>query len=269
MELRFAPLFSGSSGNAIYVGTDRTNLLIDAGVSGSRVLDELKKIGVNPSDLDGILVTHEHGDHIKGVGVLARKLRVPIYATEGTWAGMEAKLGKISLNQQAIIQTESPFYIGDLDITAFPTPHDALEPCGFAFSNGCARFAIATDIGYAREGWMKYILGADAVLLEANYDPDMLTAGSYPFELKKRILSRKGHLSNDDAGAVAAKLVQSGAKQIILGHLSKENNFPELALRTVELILRQNGIDPENDLDLRVALRDETTGLFALSSEMR
>lgn len=268
MELRFAPLFSGSSGNAIYVGTDRTNLLIDAGVSGSRVLDELKTVGVNPSDLDGILVTHEHSDHIKGVGVLARKLRVPIYATEGTWAGMEAKLGKISLNQQAIIQTESPFYIGDLDITAFPTPHDALEPCGFAFSNGCARFAIATDIGYAREGWMKYILGADAVLLEANYDPDMLTAGSYPFELKKRILSRKGHLSNDDAGAVAAKLVQSGAKQIILGHLSKENNFPELALRTVELILRQNGIDPESDLDLRVALRDETTGLFALSSEM-
>lgn len=269
MELRFAPLFSGSSGNAIYVGTDRTNLLIDAGVSGSRVLDELKTVGVNPSDLDGILVTHEHSDHIKGVGVLARKLRVPIYATEGTWAGMDAKLGKISLNQQAIIQTESPFYIGDLDITAFPTPHDALEPCGFAFSNGCARFAIATDIGYAREGWMKYILGADAVLLEANYDPDMLTAGSYPFELKKRILSRKGHLSNDDAGAVAAKMVQSGAKQIILGHLSKENNFPELALRTVELILRQNGIDPESDLDLRVALRDETTGLFALSSEMR
>lgn len=269
MELRFAPLFSGSSGNAIYVGTDRTNLLIDAGVSGSRVLDELKTVGVNPSDLDGILVTHEHSDHIKGVGVLARKLRVPIYATEGTWAGMEAKLGKISLNQQAIIQTESPFYIGDLDITAFPTPHDALEPCGFAFSNGCARFAIATDIGYAREGWMKYILGADAVLLEANYDPDMLTAGSYPFELKKRILSRKGHLSNDDAGAVAAKLVQSGVKQIILGHLSKENNFPELALRTVKLILRQNGIDPESDLDLRVALRDETTGLFALSSEMR
>ena len=269
MELRFAPLFSGSSGNAIYVGTDRTNLLIDAGVSGSRVLDELKTVGVNPSDLDGILVTHEHSDHIKGVGVLARKLRIPIYATEGTWAGMEAKLGKISLNQQAIIQTESPFYIGDLDITAFPTPHDALEPCGFAFSNGCARFAIATDIGYAREGWMKYIFGADAVLLEANYDPDMLTAGSYPFELKKRILSRKGHLSNDDAGAVAAKLVQSGAKQIILGHLSKENNFPELALRTVELILRQNGIDPESDLDLRVALRDETTGLFALSSEMR
>ena len=269
MELRFAPLFSGSSGNAIYVGTDRTNLLIDAGVSGSRVLDELKTVGVNPSDLDGILVTHEHSDHIKGVGVIARKLRVPIYATEGTWAGMEAKLGKISLNQQAIIQTESPFYIGDLDITAFPTPHDALEPCGFAFSNGCARFAIATDIGYVREGWMKYILGADAVLLEANYDPDMLTAGSYPFELKKRILSRKGHLSNDDAGAVAAKLVQSGAKQIILGHLSKENNFPELALRTVELILRQNGIDPESDLDLRVALRDETTGLFALSSEMR
>lgn len=268
MELRFAPLFSGSSGNSIYIGTDRTHLLVDAGVSGSRVLDELKKIGVNPAAINGILVTHEHNDHIKGVGILARKLHVPIYATEGTWAGMEQKIGKIMLNQQIIVQTNSPFYIGDIDITAFPTPHDALESCGYTFSVGSSRFSIATDIGYVRDGWMKAIQGSDSVLLESNYDPDMLTAGPYPFDLKKRILSRKGHLSNDDAGVAAVSLVRAGAKQIILGHLSKENNFPELALRTVELILRQNGIDPENDIDLRVALRDETTGLFALNASM-
>ena len=268
MELRFAPLFSGSSGNSIYVGTDRTNLLIDAGVSGTRVLEELKKIGVNPADLDGILVTHEHSDHIKGVGILARKLGVPVYATDGTWAGMEDKIGKIPLKQQAIIDLESPFYLGDLDVTAFPTPHDAMEPCGFTFSSGSARFSVATDIGYAREGWMKYVVGSDAVLLESNYDPDMLTAGPYPFELKKRILSRKGHLSNDDAGAVTAKLVAAGARQVILGHLSRENNFPELAYRTVELILRQNGIAPGDDVDLRTASRDCATGLFALSAEM-
>ncbi len=266
MELRFAPLFSGSSGNSIYIGTNRTHLLTDAGVSGSKVIEELKKIGVNPADINGILVTHEHIDHIKGVGILARKLHVPIYATEGTWAGMEQKIGKISLNQQVIIQTNAPFYIGDIDITAFPTPHDALEPCGYSFSVGSSRFSLATDIGYIRDGWMKAVSGSDAVLLEANYDPDMLTAGPYPFDLKKRILSRKGHLSNDDAGLAAVSLVRAGAKQIILGHLSKENNFPELALRTVELVLRQNGIDPERDVELVVAARDEATGLFALNA---
>ena len=268
MELRFAPLFSGSSGNAIYVGTDKTNLLIDAGVSGARVIAALKEIGVNPLDLDGILVTHEHDDHVKGVGILARKLHCPIYATEGTWAGMESKIGKLSVNHQSVIETERSFYIGDIEILPFATPHDALESCGYSFSVGSARFSLATDIGCIRDGWMKAIAGSDSVLLEANYDPDMLTAGPYPFSLKKRILGKKGHLSNDDAGIAAAQLVQAGARQIILGHLSKENNFPELAQKTVELILRQNGIDPENDIDLRVALRDEVTGLFALNAEM-
>lgn len=128
MELRFAPLFSGSSGNALYVGTDNTNLLIDAGVSGARVIAELKKIGVNPHQLDGILVTHEHADHIKGVGILARKLHCPIYATEGTWVGMEEEIGKLSINHQALIEAEQSFYIGDIEVLPFATPHDALEP---------------------------------------------------------------------------------------------------------------------------------------------
>lgn len=268
MELRFAPLFSGSSGNALYVGTDNTNLLIDAGVSGARVIAELKKIGVNPHQLDGILVTHEHADHIKGVGILARKLHCPIYATKGTWVGMEEKIGKLSINHQALIEAEQSFYIGDIEVLPFATPHDALEPCGYSFSVGSARFSLATDVGCIRDGWMKAIRGSDSVLLEANYDPDMLTAGPYPFPLKKRILSRKGHLSNDDAGLAAVQLVRAGARQIILGHLSKENNFPELAQKTVELVLRQNGVDPQKDLDLRVALRDEATGLFALNAEM-
>ena len=133
---------------------------------------------------------------------------------------------------------------------------------------GAARFALATDIGCVRDGWLKYVAGCDAVLLESNYDPDMLKAGPYPYDLKKRILSRRGHLSNDDAGETAGELIRAGTRQIILGHLSKENNFPELALQTAQSLLRVEGIDPEEDVDLRVARRDAITGLFAVGAAM-
>lgn len=266
MELRFSPLFSGSSGNAIYVGCGNTHLLVDAGLSGARVAQALGDVGVDPRSLAGILVTHEHSDHIRGVGILSRKFDLPVYATPGTWAGMEGKLGAISEKNRRTIETETHFFLGDVDIVAFPTPHDALEPCGFRFENGAARFALATDIGCVRDGWLKHVSGADAVLLESNYDPDMLQAGPYPYDLKKRILSRRGHLSNDDAGTTAARLIRDGARQIVLGHLSKENNFPELALRCTELALQEAGIEPGVDADVRVALRDATTGIFSVRS---
>ena len=141
-----------------------------------------------------------------GVGILSRKFDLPVYATPGTWLGMAAKLGAISEKNRRTIETETHFFLGDVDVVAFSTPHDALEPCGFRFENGAARFALATDIGCVREGWLKYVAGCDAVLLESNYDPDMLKAGPYPYDLKKRILSRRGHLSNDDAGETAGEL---------------------------------------------------------------
>lgn len=269
MELRFSPLFSGSSGNAIYVGCGDTHLLVDAGVSGTRVAKALESIGVAPGALSAILVTHEHSDHIKGIGILSRKYDLPIYASSGTWSAMEDKIGAISSKNMRTFDAGTGFFLGSIEVLGFSTPHDAADPVGYAFESHGARFAIATDIGCVRDSWFKYVEGADAVLLESNYDPDMLQAGSYPYDLKKRILSRRGHLSNDDAGEAAARLVESGTRQIVLGHLSKENNFPELALQSTELALQSHGIVPQEDAGVRVALRDEITGLFGVQSSFR
>ncbi len=268
MELRFSPLFSGSSGNAIYVGCDDAHILVDAGMSGTRVIQELCRVGVDPRRLSAILVTHEHADHIKGIGILSRKLDLPVFATEGTWRGMYAKIGPIAEKNRIIIEADRDFFMGSIDVTPFSIPHDAAEPVGFTFGVDGAKLAIATDLGCIRDGWFKQVLGSDAVLLESNYDPDMLRAGPYPYELKQRILSRKGHLSNDDAGRAAAELALNGTRQIILGHLSKENNFPELAMRSCELYLQQAGIEPHVDVMLCVARRDGATGMFSLSAEM-
>ena len=265
MELRFSPLFSGSSGNAIYVGCENTHVLVDAGLSGSRITAELRKIGVDPADLSAILTTHEHVDHTRGIGVLSRKFHLPVYATEGTWRGMMDKVGHVDDENICHIVPEQNFYLGDMEITPFATPHDAAEPTGFTFEAGGSKFSIATDVGCIKKGWMNHVRGSDAVLLESNYDPDMLKAGSYPYELKRRILSTHGHLSNDDAGACAVELVKSGVSQIILGHLSKENNFPELALKCCESALQNAGILPQEDVRVRVAKRDCITGIFGIS----
>jgi len=265
MELRFSPLFSGSSGNAIYVGCGNTHLLVDAGLSGVRIQNELEKIGLHPSQLAAILATHEHIDHIRGIGVLSRKFHLPVYATEGTWRGMMDKVGHVDDENICHIVPEQNFYLGDMEITPFATPHDAAEPTGFTFEAGGSKFSIATDVGCIKKGWMNHVRGSDAVLLESNYDPDMLKAGSYPYELKRRILSTHGHLSNDDAGACAVELVKSGVSQIILGHLSKENNFPELALKCCESALQNAGILPQEDVRVRVAKRDCITGIFGIS----
>ena len=267
MELRFSPLFSGSSGNAIYVGCDDTHILVDAGLSGTRISNELQKIGLHPAQLTAILVTHEHSDHVSGVGVLSRKYHLPVYATAGTWEGMSGKIGNLEAQFRCELEPERDFYLGDLNITPFSTPHDANQPVGFCFACGGARFAVATDVGCPKKGWMGAVRGADAVLLESNYDPDMLKAGSYPYELKRRILSSRGHLCNDDAGSCALELVQSGTKHIVLGHLSKENNFPELALRCCEDALRAGGVRLGEDVRVDVANRDGVTGIFAVTSQ--
>lgn len=266
-EMRFAPLFSGSSGNSIYIGCGNTHILTDAGMSGSRITAELAKIGVTTDMLSGIIATHEHSDHIKGVGILSRKYDLPIYATEGTWQGMDKLIGAVSAKNRRVLTPEQDFYIGDLNVTPFATPHDANEPIGLSFACGCARFSIATDIGCVRAGWLNHVLGSDAVLLESNYDPDMLKAGSYPYDLKRRILSNRGHLCNEDAGKCAAELARAGARHIILGHLSKENNFPELALRCCLDALRAQGVDPQTDVRVDVASRDGVTGIFGISAE--
>lgn len=268
MELRFSPLFSGSSGNAIYVGCEDAHILVDAGMSGTRVCKEMQQVGVDPASLNAIMVTHEHADHIKGIGILSRKYDIPVYATEGTWEGMYGKIGPIADKNRIMLEPGQDFFMGSMNITPFPTPHDANQSVGYTFEVDGAKLAIATDLGCIKDSWLNYVMGSDAVLLESNYDPDMLQAGPYPYELKKRIKSRHGHLSNDDAGAVAVELVRHGAQQIILGHLSKENNFPDLAMRSCELTLQVAGIVPHEDVKLYIARRDGNTGMFSVSAKL-
>ena len=268
MELRFSPLFSGSSGNAIYVGCGDTHILVDAGLSGTRIINELGKIGIHPSQLSAILTTHEHVDPVKGVGILSRKFHLPVYATEGTWDGMADKIGNVDDGSRCTLVPDQDFYMGEINITPFTIPHDAYQPVGYRFECGGASFSIATDLGCIKKGWFNSIRGSDAVLLESNYDPDMLQCGSYPYALKNRILSNRGHLCNDDAGRCAVELVNSGARHIILGHLSKENNFPELARQSTEAALINAGIIPGEDVRLDVASRDEVTGIFGIRCMM-
>lgn len=264
MELRFCPLFSGSSGNALYLGCGETHLLIDAGMSGAKITAEMERIGLSPKELSGILITHEHSDHISGVGVLSRRYDLPIFANEGTWTAMKDKLGNISSKNVRVFETGADFHIGPLDITPFSIPHDAAEPVGYSFYSNGRKISVATDLGAVRESWLKHIEESDLVLLESNHDVDMLKAGRYPYELKRRILGAKGHLSNDSAGKAALELVRRGVHGIILGHLSGENNFPELAYQSVSCVLQNEGIEPGRDLMLNVASRDGSSGMFVV-----
>lgn len=269
MELRFSPLFSGSSGNATYVGCDDAHILVDAGLSGTRVTQELHRVGVDPAMLSAILVTHEHSDHIKGIGILSRKFDLPVFASEGTWREMYGKIGNVAPRNMRVFTPGQDFYVGSIDVTPFSTPHDAAEPVGYTFETGGAKLAIATDLGSVRDSWLKYIVGADAVILESNFDPGMLQTGPYPYDLKKRIMGKHGHLSNDDAGEVAVELAQHGATQIILGHLSKENNYPELALQCTKSALKTAGIDVESDVRVMVASRDGNSGMYSVSASLQ
>ncbi|MDL2205647.1 MBL fold metallo-hydrolase [Eubacteriales bacterium OttesenSCG-928-N13] len=264
MEFRFAPLLSGSSGNALYVGAGDTHILVDAGASGARLIPQMQAAGVDPRKLSAILVTHEHSDHVAGVGVMSRKFDLPIYATEGTWSKMGKKIGVVAQNNIRTITAKQDFYMGRINVTPFAIPHDAADPVGYSFRLGAIKCAIATDIGCIQDDWMDEVAGSDVLLLEANHDVDMLKAGRYPYELKRRILSRRGHLSNDDCGKAAAMLGARGVRHIILGHLSNENNHAPLAQLTVENALREAGIEPGEQIMLSVAKRDMLCGVFSL-----
>ena len=164
--MNFAPLFSGSSGNAVYVGSQNTHLLVDAGLSGARIARELERVGLRADALSGILITHEHTDHIAGVGVMSRRFDLPVYATEGTWREMHGRLGKIAAQNVRVLDGKRPFRVGDIEVNPFPLSHDAADPVGYALRAGDARIAIATDTGEICESWMQYCEGADLVLLE-------------------------------------------------------------------------------------------------------
>lgn len=251
--MNIVSLKSGSRGNAALVYTDKTKILIDCGISGKAVETALASVDVSPEELEGIVVTHEHNDHISGVGVLMRRYNLPVWANEETWNAMSGLIGKYDDTLQKVFETRCEFEIGDIGVKAFSIPHDAADPVGYCFFNGGEKVSVATDIGELKKDLFEAVKKSDTVLLEANHDVNMLEMGRYPMQLKRRIRSKYGHLSNDEAGRAAEFLVKLGTENIILGHLSEENNYPDLAFKTVELALSEAEIKVGRDLRLCVA----------------
>ena len=254
--LKFCSLYSGSSGNSSLVQSKNINILIDAGVSGKKIIDALASINVGIENISAILITHEHIDHTQSIATLSKKYNIPVYANKKTWESMQDKKSKIANNNVCYFNNNKEFTLNDITILPFDIPHDAANPCGFTISDFESKLSIATDIGHMTTSILDNIKNSNFLLLEANYEPDVLKCSSYPFHLKERIASPIGHLSNIEAGKTINYLADFGVKNIMLGHLSKENNFPELAYKSV---LEQ--IENKN-LNLSVANRFEPSEFF-------
>lgn len=255
----FCSLYSGSSGNCIFVSTENAKILIDAGLSGKAIQSGLSKINESISDIDGIFITHEHSDHIKGAGIVSRKYDIPIYANKITWESMLPMLGKLSEHNIRVMDNEC-MELNDLYIKSFEIPHDAACPRGYSVTDGKKKVCVATDMGYFTDKVKEEISDADIVLLESNHDVEMLKSGPYPYVLKRRILGNKGHMSNDDCGKAIVDITGDKLKRIMLGHLSKINNYPDLAYMTVVNILKENSIKLNKDIILSIAKRDVPSG---------
>jgi len=268
MEMYFCPLYSGSSGNALFCQYGGTRLLIDAGKSGKVIEAALRQIGVEPETLDGILITHEHDDHIHGAGVLARRHRLPLYATQETWHAMAGKIGKVPGELIRTIQAGRSFWLGKMGIEPFSIPHDAADPVGYRLWGGETSISTATDLGRFTEDVYTNIAGSTLVLLESNHDPDMLRANpTYSPALKARILSDHGHLSNEACAGALLRLIAGGTSHVLLGHLSAENNTPALAKRVSETAMAREGIRAGEDVYLQVAPRETVGDVYTLEEK--
>lgn len=259
----FCSLYSGSSGNSIFVSSGNARVLIDAGMPGKSIENALKEISESPKDIDAIFVTHEHSDHVKGIGVLSRKYDIPVYASTGTWVGMTKLIGNIKEHNIREIDKGS-INIKDIDVVSYRIPHDAKDPMGYALYSGDKKVCIATDLGNFTEEVKSNIIDADLVLLESNHDVEMLKFGPYPYVLKRRILSDVGHLSNDACGKAIVDVINHKPKRVVLGHLSNTNNYPELAYQTVVNILNENKINIGKDIILSMADRSNPSSYIKL-----
>ncbi|MBQ9863187.1 MAG: MBL fold metallo-hydrolase [Lachnospiraceae bacterium] len=257
--MRFSSIASGSSGNCIYVGSDTTHILIDAGISAKRTVEGLAGLDIKPEELDAILITHEHADHVQGLGVLSRKYSIPIYATKGTICGIKSasSLGKIDDALFNEVKKDVKVSIKDLVINPMEISHDANEPVAYRVSCEKKKVSVITDLGTFNEYTIDCIKDSDIIMAEANHDIRMLQVGPYPYYLKQRILSDRGHLSNENSGRLLSGILHDNLKAIFLGHLSKENNLPELAYETVRLEIEASDNKYHgNDFPLYVAKRD-------------
>ena len=259
----FCSLYSGSSGNSLFIETKNTKLLVDAGVSSKKIETALNDINIDPKSLDGVLITHEHTDHVQGLGTLSKKFDLPVFVNQETLDAMPKQRDKISDKNIKTFKISDKFEIGDLKIKPFSIPHDAANPCGFSIWKDNKKISIATDIGHMTNPILKSLEESLFIMLEANYDPEILRCSSYPFTLKSRIAGSIGHLPNEMAGKTISHLLKSGLKNAMLGHLSKESNFPELAYQTVVDELISNNYN-ENTINLSVASRDNHSKIITI-----
>lgn len=249
----FCPLASGSKGNCLYVGSGTTRILIDAGISANTTIDRLAEISVDPKTIQAILITHEHSDHIKGLALLAAKIKVPVLANAETAKGIYAALGERP--KFKIFTTGETFQFGDLIVHPFSIPHDTLDPVAFTIHVGDIKLGICADIGHITSLVRKHLENCDYLYIEANHQPSMVHASSRPQMLKKRILGKQGHLSNEDCATLLTQIYHPGLKHIYLAHLSSECNAEELAIKIVTDILNAN----QQSVELSIAYQDKVS----------
>lgn len=265
MKVQFMSLGSGSSGNCYYLATEACSILIDAGVGIRTVKKIFKDYNIDMQCIHAIFITHDHADHIKAVGNLAKRYNIPVYATQAIHKGMERSYcmtEKLSANCIRLIEKEKTISLGDFTITCFEVPHDGTDNVGYCIETGDKTFAFLTDMGHITPTAASYIERADYLILEANYDDAMLQMGPYPPYLKARIAGPNGHMSNREAAQFIAEHFPSHLKVLWLCHLSKDNNHPELAYKTVELALREQGIVAGRDIQLCALKRTLPSELY-------
>lgn len=255
---KFVSLISGSSGNSTLISDGKTHLLIDCGGSGKCLQTALMNSGVSITEIDAVLLTHEHSDHVKGLGVLSRRYGFPIYATEKTHSSI-VKVGEINPDLKHSIKPDNDFEIGSIRISPFSISHDAADPVGYSFYINDNKYTLATDMGYINHSLLDKLKGSRSIILESNHDIEMLRCGPYPYYLQQRILGKYGHLSNETASMAALALAESGTEHIMLGHLSDHNNLPELAMLETEQRLTNAGIKVGADITLQIAHRHNVT----------
>ena len=255
--LKFCSLYSGSSGNSSFIQSKNKNILIDAGVSGKKIVDALASICVPIEKIDAIFITHEHTDHTQSIATLSKKYNIPVYANKETWNTMLDKKEKMDTTNVQYFENNQSFAFGDMTIFPFDIPHDAANPCGFTVFDNDSSISIATDVGHMTSSILNHLEKSNFVLLESNYEPDVLKCSRYPYLLKERIASPLGHLSNIEAGKTINYLVNHGVQNIMIGHLSQENNFPELAYKSVLEQIEQN-----EKLHLEIANRLQPSAFF-------
>lgn len=269
--MKLTSIASGSSGNCIYVGSENAHILVDAGISGKKIENGLRELEVDPKTLDAILVTHEHMDHIAGLGVMARRYHLPLYMTEKTaHAVLDTKsVGKIDTKLIEVVTPDHPFDIKDMTIDATSIWHDAADPVCYSMECQGVKASIATDLGNYHKGIVEKARGSDILFIEANHDINMLQVGPYPYYLKRRILSNRGHLSNERSGQFLCDILSDNTREVFLGHLSKENNYSELAFETVRLSLLEQGMLPDEiHFHMQVAKRDQVSDVAFVESKV-